>query len=85
MPSKYPLSQLSIILGMTQEQYRKHMRATTLNEIVLKITGDAYNYALQDPSHKLRDVQELMDPLTRRAMLNRLVTEKATKAVQLLL
>ena len=61
------------------------MRSTDINEIVTHVGLDAYNIALQDKTFKQQEAQELMEPMTRRAMLNRCMTDRITKHIHLLI
>jgi Cdc6-like AAA superfamily ATPase len=49
------------------------------------VAQDAYGLALQDKHFKVKDIQELMVPITRRSILHRCITEKITKQVQFLI
>jgi len=66
---------------MKRDEYRRYMRTTNLDEIVAKVAQDAYNIALQDKRLKLSEVQELMEPMTRRSMLNRCISPNVTRLV----
>jgi hypothetical protein len=57
------------------------MRSTNLDEVVIKVAQDAYNIALQDKRLKQSEVQELMEPMTKRSMLNRCINPRVTKQV----
>jgi len=81
MPSQYPQSYLCLTLVMSNADFRRHMRATNLDAIVMRVAQDSYNIALQDSRLKRHEVQELMEPMTRRSMLNRCINPKITKQV----
>lgn len=61
------------------------MRFTTLNDLILALCQEAYNYALQDSQFTPTDIHYLMDPLSRRSLLNKFVDDSITKHVQALL
>jgi hypothetical protein len=46
MPSKYQFSYLFQTLNMSQVDFKRHMRQTTLKEMTYKVGQDAYNIAL---------------------------------------
>lgn len=84
MPSMYPNSYIYGVLQLEKSVFKTYMRSITISNVILKMCQDAYNLALQ--ADEIKDVQmhQLMDPLTRRALVNQFANDVTTKQVQLL-
>lgn len=55
------------------------MKQMTLDELIYNVSADAYNLSLGDSKFTQWDIQELMDPVSKRSMVYKLITDKVTK------